>query len=436
VKVTNVLDLRLVSIEFAQSETSGKIERMAYARKAPRRRGRPAAKGSRGTRMSGGGYTTRRSFKRAPARRRAPMRRSKPSSFTTYALAHCDPFDERCKGVKVPDANTMPSVAISTTQETSMSTTGLNANCHMFYPNPGSQEVFCLNKAKSSTTWDWGTDLNSTNFTVGQQVQNTKLAAIAGGYDLIRPVAHGCRISCALSPNTVTGFVHIAVGSPSSLLGMTLNGWLPDSVARLSEMPWYQRVTLSSLCVKPITIVNKVLDTTSQTYYSPARAFRSESAGESGSIILEQSIANVGQLGQGNYDRDSLNGFAMVFIAIEGAPTSSVACVVEHVTHYEAIPKTIGLQTGGAAAPSQPHVLAGVSYAAAQTAATHREGDEPGYIAQFAQRVQEGVNRSTGEFTEFALNQAQNLGYAAGRHAIGRVGNMLFGSNSNQLRLT
>jgi len=34
------------------------------------------------------------------------------------------------------------------------------------------------------------------------------------------------------------------------------------------------------------------------------------------------------------------------------------------------------------------------------------------------------------------MGQAENFGYAVGRHAIGRVGNMLFGSNSNQLRLT
>jgi len=429
-------DLRLVSIEFAQSQTSGKIERMAYARKAPRRRGRPAAKGSRGTRMSGGGYTTRRSFKRTPARRRAPMRRSKGNAFTTYALAHCDPFDDRCKGVKVPDTNTMPSVALTTIQETSISTTGVNANCHMFYPNPASQEVFCTNKNKSSTSWDWGPSDTATSLVPAQQVQNIKLGAIAAGYDLIRPVAHGCRISCALSPNTVTGFVHIAVGAPASFLQLTLNGWLPDSIARLSEMPWYQRVTLASLCVKPITIVNKILDTTSQTYYSPARAFKEETAIETGSIIVGQAVASVNVAGHGNYDRDSLNGFAMVFIAVEGAPASSVACVVEHISHYEAIPKSIGLQTGGAAAPSQPHVLAGVSHAAAQMSATHREGEEQTYIGAFAQRAQEGFDRSTGEFSNFVMGQAENFGYAVGRHAIGRVGNMLFGSNSNQLRLT
>jgi len=309
-------------------------------------------------------------------------------------------------------------------QETNVVMTGVNANAHVFLPSPGCQEIYAGDKNLGSNTWYWGANATSVVILAAQQVQNVKLSAIASSFDLVRPVAHGVRLSCGLSPTTVTGFAHVAIVARPTLGSLNVNEWFPKSIAEMGESSWYKRVPLATLTQRPLTVVNKILDTSSQTYTSPIRGYRSETAAESGSVNVSQALASADATTPqqyGYYDRDSLNGFACIVVAVEGAPTGSSPLVIEQMTHYEAIPKSTGLQSGGTSAPSRPDVLAGVSHMAATTPAEHFEGEEPSVIARAAQAFHAGAAQATGGMTEAFVNAAGQVGYAATQHAFGRM---------------
>lgn len=408
---------------------------MAYARRASTtKRRRPARR--RLTRLNRGRYTTRGSYSRTPTRRVARRAVPRTISFNAYALAHVDPFDDRCKGIKIPDANTMPSVALTLTQETTVSVTGGFANAHAFQPVPAAQEVFAAVKNVGSNSWQWGTSATSVALTAAQQVESLKLGALITGYDLYRPVAHGIRVSCGLSPQTVTGFLHVAIVARPKL-NRFVNDWWPASVGDLSESVWYKRVPLATLTQRPLTVVNKVLDTTSNNYLSPVRAITGETVTQGGVNYGTASTNDGGNPAVGNasttstFDRDSLNGFATIVIAVEGAPLDSAPIVVEQIMHLEAIPKSVGLQTGGLASPSRPDVLAGVSHMAATTPAEHFEGDEPSRIQQAAQAFATGAQQAMGgtlnTMADSFVSAAGRAGYAATMYAVNRAAGAAFG---------
>jgi len=409
---------------------------MAYVRKpsSTRRRGAPKR---RGTRMSGGRFTTRTSYARTPVRRVArprPQRRV-PTPFNAFALAHVDPFDDRCRGIKIPDANTMPSVGLTISQETTMVVTGTQANAHAFFPSVGCMEILAGDKNVGSNSWTWyltGAP-TSTAIQPTQQTQSLKFGAVVAGYDLVRSVAHGVRLSCGLAPQTVTGFAHIAICSRPTVNNYVATWW-PASVAEMAECVWYKRVPLATLTQRPLTVVNKILDTTSQTYHSPVRAYTSESDPVSG-LAAAQAMATggapTGTTPFGYFDRDSLNGFAAIIVAVEGAPSGSSPLVIEMITHIEAIPRATGLQTGSLAAPSNPAVLAGVSHMAATTPAEHFEGEEPSRIAQAANAFYQGASTAVGgtvtSLGNTFVSAAGHAGYAAASYAMNRAAGSAWG---------
>jgi len=168
---------------------------MAYARKATGGRRRPARR--RLTRV-GRSYTARTAYSRTPRKRRTTRRTTvkRGTPFNAYALAHVDPFDDRCRGIKIPDANTMPSVGLTISQETTMVCDGTNANAHVFVPAPGVFEVIATRKNLGSNFWGWGAAATDYGLPAASQNPSNKLAAITSGYDLVRTVAHGIRLSC------------------------------------------------------------------------------------------------------------------------------------------------------------------------------------------------------------------------------------------------
>jgi len=397
---------------------------MAYARKATGGRRRPARR--RLTRVGRNRYTARGSFARTPTKRvtRRPMQRVSRTPFTAYALAHVDPFDDRCRGIKIPDANTMPSVALTLSQETTMAMTLGNANAHAFVPSPAAYEITAAVKNLGSNTWGWGATPTSVTIPVANQQQSAKFVSLCAGYDLVRTVAHGIRISCGLSPQTVTGFCHIAISARPTLNNFA-DDWFPKSVAEMSESTWYKRVPLATLTQRPLTVVNKILDTTQTTYASPHRGFIAEGTVNTNDAVATSMAAAL----QANYDRDSLNGFATIIVSVEGAPSDSSPLVIETIMHIEAIPRSIGLQTGSIAAPSRPDVLAGVSHMAATTPAEHFEGQEPGIIARSAAAFGQGAAAAAGNVADSFVNLAGQAGYAATRHAFGQVAGAFAGGN-------
>jgi len=385
---------------------------MAYARKATGGRRRPTRR--RLTRV-GRSYTARTAYSRTPRKRRVTRRTTmkRGTPFNAYALAHVDPFDDRCRGIKIPDANTMPSVGLTISQETTMICDGTNANAHVFVPSPGVFEVTATRKNLGSNFWGWATA--STDYVLPAACQNpsNKLAAITAGYDLVRTVAHGVRLSCGLSPTTVTGFAHISISS-RPMLANYADDFFPKNIAEMSESTWYKRVPLATLTQRPLTVVNKILDTTATTYASPRRAFVSEGAG---ALEVYQSIGS----SPGSFDRDSLNGFANIVIAVEGAPSGSSPLVIETIMHLEALPRSVGLQSGSLAAPSRPDVLAGVSHMASTTPAEHFEGEEASAISRAASAFAAGASAAAGGIVETVIDAAGRAGYAATEHAFRRA---------------
>jgi len=375
--------------------------------------------------MAGGRYTTRRAYSRTPVRRvtrRSAVPRRPKTAFNTYALAHVDPFDDRCKGIKIPDANTIPSVAVTLSRESTMSMDTTFANAHVFLPTVGACEVTTALKNVGSNSWAWGVTPTAFTISAAQQVQHEKLAAFVNQFDLYRPVAHGIRLSCGLSPQTVTGFAHIAIVARSSLNRYT-DDWWPKSVGLMSECQWYKRIPLATLTQRPMTVVNKTLDTTNQTYMSPNRGLIAEGT----TYAADYTVASMPQSQLGYYDRDSLNGFAAIVVAVEGAPSGSSPLVIEQILHVEAIPGYTSLQVGSTAAPSRPDVLAGVSHMAATTPAEHFEGEEPSRISQAVNAFQQGVATAIGgtvdRVSSSVVNAAGHAGYAAATYAVNRAAN-------------
>ena len=84
---------------------------------------------------------------------------------------------------------------------------------------------------------------------------------------MIRPVAHGLRLSSPVSTTSATGYVHVCICAART----TKTTWdFPASISEMSNMAWYARYTLSQLTQKPILIVNKFLDSVANRYVDTA----------------------------------------------------------------------------------------------------------------------------------------------------------------------
>lgn len=196
----------------------------------------------------------RRTTKRTYAAKKMPV--TKMSRFT---LAQIDPFNPDVRGVKVPDESTAPSSSFLMKQEVGMYNDGAGAAwCRgaFLYPNALVQQINGLGTA--GTTVDWGAAY-ATN-----RVTWLKATSLAAAYEVVRPVAHGIRITCPLAPTSVTGNLHVALYSLSTYGHTTWQ--LPTSIAAMRELPHYKRYTLASLTQTPVTVVNKYLDNTAFRY--------------------------------------------------------------------------------------------------------------------------------------------------------------------------
>jgi len=118
----------------------------------------------------------------------------------------------------------------------------------------------------------------------------------------VRPVAHGIRITCPISPTTIQGELHLCLYPMSQATGST---WaLPVNVSQMQRLPSYKRVPLAELTQKPMIYVNKYMDDTAFRYFDPNDTF-------------------LGNLGSGTNAFDFGNQWCCIVIAIEN-PYGSV----------------------------------------------------------------------------------------------------------------
>lgn len=235
-----------------------------------------------------------------------------------FAYAVLQPFSQQSKGAKIPDSNTVPSVAFATTDIFSPTIAADNdLVCVAFNAHPNSVAIAAPKNA-GNTAWVWPAAFGGVN-------SSGELSSIQAGYELLRPAGHGVRICSSKSQDTASGFVHIAIAY-ESYRGAT--SWpYPTDISGLQNYPNYKRITLSSLTANPMIIINKYLDDT---------AFR----------YVDASLAPYDNAVRTDFHTGS--GWGTILIALESCPIGAISC--EIVTHLELIPNSASSIKGTAAA--------------------------------------------------------------------------------------
>lgn len=337
------------------------------------------------TRSSARAYRRRPSYRRRPVRRRASVarvypRRPAPLGLTSlsktirkvpFLMAHIDPFLPVVRGVKVPDSNTMESDTALCTDEYSFTiTTGTNVKCAAFNPSLTSTVV---GSTEGAGAWTW-----AAAFAGGTDV--AQLANIQAASTAFRTVAHGIRISSTLAPTAATGFVHIAVYSPSTYGATT---WpFPTTLSQMRDLPFYRKVTLASLTQSPLTVVNKFLDQTAFRYTDPS----------------EQS-AGYANTSRGNFH--ITHSWATIFVAVEGAPSASNALGIEMILHTETISKAGATNSSSPAAPGNSRLMESAAHMAANTEASHFESEQGTLYQRATDAVSEGLQAGAENIAEW-----------------------------------
>lgn len=361
----------------------------------------------------------------APRRRRSAVsrnyrprvRRTAPSSMRMvrqtrtmepgekFLLSQIDPFSPECFGAKIPDSNTVPSVAIHDVENVNV-VLALPGDSRCFAFNPTYTNQFVASTGGAGA-WTWGPAfLGTTN--------RAKRGSYIAQFELGRPCAHALRIASPVAPLNATGFVHIAIAY-ESFYGITTWPW-PTTTQGMSGYQYYKRVTLASLTQTPLTIVNKYVDDTAFRYLS------TDSSDVGTGTELEFSVPN---------------SWGTILIALEGV--NSVAPLsIEHLLLTEAIPKSSSTVSGSSAASFSPEIVQATSNMSAHTDFTHTEQSQNEYMTNALNQVRAGAGAAGQElFDNVVLPVAYGLGQSAVHSAAAGFQSMLgiSGVNSNPNRL-
>ena len=332
-----------------------------------------------------------------------------------WALAQLDPFDSRCFGAKVPDSNTIPSIANADTDILSVSSTAVASDLTGRAYRPFYTQAVCA--ATSGASLAWG------NFGGVGWSNRSKQASYVAAMELIRPIAHAVRLSCPLAPTAASGFVHVGL-STEGMHESTQAIKYPTTIAEMSGLSNYRRFTLASLTQAPVTVINKWLDDTAFRY-SASNA----GTGTSGTAM--------------SFHTDYAWG--TIIIVVEGAPVSSQVLSVEHTLLSEGIPDKNGVIIGTQAAPNAPGILSSVSTMQTETGFTHTEAEQESYIARGVESLVRGAqNEGAAAFEEVAIPLLQRVGGSVARAGMRYAYNMITGrgglpgvnANPNRLAIT
>jgi len=375
--------------------------RRAARRRAPVRRRRPSTP----TRRRRAPTRTPRGRRVAPASMRNPRQTRQMEPGEKFLFAQIDPFSPECWGAKIPDSNTVPSVASQDVENVSLAlTTATNMRAWAFNPSYVTGQI-TSNEAAAQWVWPLA-------FAGGSN--RTKYTSYSGQFELNRPTAHAVRISSPVAPLNATGFVHIAIAYESYYAATTWP-W-PTTPGGLSGYQYYKRVTLASLTQSPLTIVNKYVDDTAFRYLS----------------------TDASDIKQGNDLEFAVpHSWGTILIAVEGVGSTSPLSI-EHLLMTEAIPKSTSSMNGSTAAQFRPEILQQTSNMSSHTDFAHTEQGQGEYVAAALHQVRAGVS-SAGQhlFDNVVLPYAHSIGQSAVASAVSgfqqAVG--IGGVNSNPNRL-
>jgi len=343
--------------------------------------------------------TARRTYKRTSVRRRPSGRRSmcKPCGIreltpaARFALAQLDPFEPRAVGAKVPDTNTMPSLANCDTDIVAFNAPIAAGNLVAAAYAPGYSSSITASNDVSPFAVTW-----PSTATASRRNKANVVAAI----EAIRPVAHAVRISSGLAPTAATGFVHIGISVESRVnTAVSLNFEYPTSVNQMSGLAFYKRVTLASLTQSPLTVINKWIDETGFRYEDPRSSYDTAVGGGTPQLT----------------DFKFQQSWGVIIIMVDGQTSTTVSPLsVEHILHTEGLPKKDAFILGTPAAPSSPGIMSAVSSMAGDTDFAHTEAQQDTYVNQGLNVLQRGAAAAGERVFEVLSPIAQHVGARVG----------------------
>jgi len=355
-----------------------------------------------------------------PARRRrvAPRRPARgprtkgpcvcPSELTPglkFAMAQIDPFSTLVMGAKIPDSNTQPSISTADTEQVALISAPTSTHLNVTAYRPTYKGGTVNATPGVSATWP---------ATFGGQVDRTKLTAYNAAIELTRPVAHAIRITSPVSPTTASGFVHVAISTESTFGATTWQ--YPTTVAQMSGLQFYKRVTLASLTQSPLTIINKWIDDTAFRYSSPNSGIET---GTSGTFQTDYS-------------------WGAIIVMTEGVPVATTVISAEHFLMSEGIPDKNSPIVGTPASIASPGIMAATSDMQSHIDGIHTEQEQDGYITRSANALIAGA-AAQGEavFDNVAIPVLQAVGRGAVNMAVqaGAAAYGIGGVNNNANRI-
>lgn len=269
--------------------------------------------------------TVARRRRRRNKRSTVSSKKKKAVKMTRFQVAQVNPFHQDAVGAKIPDANSMPSCPIQICDNVGVNADAVNGvACTAIRPFVST--TFVAATAAGASSWTW-----QALFAGG--TNSTRRGSITANFSLVRPVAHGIRLTSALSPNSVTGYVHVAIFS-SEMFGETT--WdFPTTLSQMANGTIYKKIPLALLCGKSTTIVNRSIDFSSERYHDP-----------SSSLVATATDTSFQTVGWGT-----------VIVAVEGAPLGSACLQIENLIHLEGIPLKSGVADASPAAAYSPAAI-------------------------------------------------------------------------------
>lgn len=363
-------------------------------------RGRPRARARTRTVFRAPARRRVAARRKAAPRRRAPASRSVPESQISthdrkFIHAQIDPFDDEATGVKIPDANAMPSLTQKAEDYFSLPLAALET-CTCWAVNVIAGNMLVQATGSAGTTWVWPAAFAAT-------AASNKTNAIFNESAAYRTVAQGARLTCGLAPTTLTGFVHLALYINSTYAQATWD--LPTSVAQMANLPGYKRIPLSRLTSEGISIINKSLDCTAQRY-------------------MDSNTTNQIPVAATYNEFHVPHQWATILVAVDGVPVASTPLAFEVATHWETIPRPTSVNIARQAAAYSPQALGAASSVGAKA--------DPVFLdSTKGQRIQQGFEAAGKGIAKVA--GVAGKGTSFGRNLFGAVRNAAAGARAGRV---
>jgi hypothetical protein len=220
-----------------------------------------------------------------------------------------DPFHEMVRGSKIPDDQTFPSVAMTSSFRVTPTTSADGSFARAFTYAPARAES---GASVTSGTITWSDSaIPITNFT-----------NVSSTFHLFRTVSYGIRISTITSLVNATGLLYIAL-IPDDYVGTLSSDW-PTTADQFAQSLWHMVVPIAKLVDEPLVIAGKRTDNGSYRY---------RPIGTVPANVTTNSV-------------EGSSGWSSIMVYAAGAPASTVPILIEYVSNLECIPTSRGLVPG------------------------------------------------------------------------------------------